>query len=136
MTLEAKQLALDWVRYLATSEDALLEKVFSDDHHDHVSGQRGREIYRTVQAWYEASFAERDFEVHGVTAGDDGLVMVWLSARGRHIGNAFPMLRSAGEPAGRQVTWTQTHIFRAGGGRLTEHWAVRDDRGLLGQLKA
>jgi len=134
MTLDAKALALDWVRYLETSDDALLEKVFADDHHDHVSGQRGREIYRTVQNWYDASFAEREFEVHGVTTDDDGLVVVWLSAHGRHIGNAFPMLRAAGEPAGKRVTWTQTHIFRARDGRLAEHWAVRDDRGLLGQL--
>jgi predicted ester cyclase len=135
MTEEPERLVLRWVEYLRTSEDTILTEIFGADHHDHVSGQRGHEIYRTVQGWLEGTFADLSYDVHGVTTGD-GLVMIWLSMKGRHIGNAFPALRDGPEPDGRTVTAPAVHIFRAADGRLSEHWAVRDDLGLLRQLKA
>ncbi len=35
---------------------------------------------------------------------------------------------------GQQVTWRHTHWFRMSGGKVVEHDAIRDDRGLLRQL--
>ncbi len=36
--------------------------------------------------------------------------------------------------AGQRVAWRHTHWFRMSGGKVVEHDAIRDDRGLLRQL--
>ena len=37
-------------------------------------------------------------------------------------------------PTGKHATWTEIHIGRIANGRLTEHWAVVDQLGMLVQL--
>ena len=42
-----------------------------------------------------------------------------------------------GRPAtGRSFSMGQTHIFRVEDGKVAEHWANRDDAGLMRQLSA
>jgi lactoylglutathione lyase len=125
-------LAVRYVEYLQTGEDTILDEAFSADHLDHVSGQRGVEIMRTVRRWLDESFADVEYEIHGVTTGGD-IVMLWFSSRARHVGTSFPPLAGR-EPAGRAIVAEAVHIFRVADGRLAEHWAVRDDLGVLRQL--
>jgi predicted ester cyclase len=99
---------------------------------NHVSGRRGPEIWDVVAAWGQESFADRRTELHAVMSGGDR-VMVWVTVSARHVGNGFP--RMAGLPVhGNRVTWSQVHVFRIADGRVTEHWAVRDDAAMLDQL--
>jgi predicted ester cyclase len=37
--------------------------------------------------------------------------------------------------SGRPMAWTFIHIWRVAGGMIVEHWACRDDMGLLHQLR-
>ena len=39
-------------------------------------------------------------------------------------------------PTGVEVSWTFIHIWRVENGRIVEHWACRDDLGLLQQIGA
>jgi predicted ester cyclase len=127
-----EQLALRYVDYLRTGDEGILAEAFAADHLDHVSGQRGVGIMRTVRGWIEASFADPEYEVHAVTTGRD-LVMVWFSLHGRHVGSAFPQFAGR-EPTERTIVAESVHVFRVVDGRLAEHWAVRDDLGVLRQL--
>ncbi|MFC0541162.1 ester cyclase [Kutzneria chonburiensis] len=123
------------IRYFLTGEESLLAQVVADDHHDHVSGQVGPDIYRTVRGWLTASFGDLAIDLRAV--GVDGeLVLAWWVVRGRHTGNAFPQLAHGRVPEGRPVSWPAVHVFRLADGRFVEHWAVRDDLGLLRQLGA
>lgn len=126
--------ALRYVDYLRTGDETILAEAFAPDHLDHVSGQRGVEIMRIVRGWIDASFADIEYQVHGVTTGQD-TVMLWFSSRGRHVGNAFPQMAGRA-PTGRTIAADAVHIFRVAGGKLAEHWAVRDDLGMLRQLDA
>ncbi len=38
------------------------------------------------------------------------------------------------QAGGQQVTWRHSHWFRISAGKIVEHDAIRDDRGLLRQL--
>ena len=38
-------------------------------------------------------------------------------------------------PSGRAATWTFIHIWRVADGMIVEHWACRDDMGLVDQLR-
>lgn len=70
---------------------------------------------------------------HVVTSGD--LVSVHLDLVGTHTGSASPLL-SAVPVTGKPLVWTFMHLFRVAHAMIAEHWACRDDRGLLVQLGA
>jgi predicted ester cyclase len=129
----AQALAESYVAFF-TSADLSFRSKFSPDFYDHVSGQRGLDVFPVVRGWFEESFADRTTELHLVTHADD-TVMMWFTSRGRHIGNGFPRLR--GLPVkGNEITWPQVHIFRLADGLVVEHWAVRDDAALLDSIRA
>lgn len=58
-----------------------------------------------------------------------------VALRGRDIGSAFPQFAGR-PPTGREIVAEAVHIFRVVDGRLAEHWAVRDDLGVLRQLES
>jgi hypothetical protein len=126
------EVALRYVDYLRTGDEDILESAFAPSFHDHVSGRTGPDMMRVVHRWISETLADISYEVHGVTAGD-GLAMVWFSSRGRHVGSAFPLFADR-EPTGREIVAEAVHIFRVTDGKLSEHWAVRDDLGVLRQL--
>lgn len=103
--------------------------LFSDDLFDHVSGRQGLTIFDVVAAWLEESFADRRVERHA-TMFDSDRVMVWNTVHGRHVGNGLP--RMSGLPVtGADIAWSQMHVFRLHGELVVEHWAVRDDFGMI-----
>jgi predicted ester cyclase len=119
--------------FMATGDESFLA-LLGADFHDHVSDQRGPGIWLVVKRWLNESFADREVDVHSV-ATDDDLVLVWATVEGTHVGSAFPWLGS--RPAsGRRVSWRQVHIFRLEMGKITEHWAVRDDLRVLETIDA
>ncbi|MDQ1650130.1 MAG: hypothetical protein QOG60_2187, partial [Frankiaceae bacterium] len=56
-----------------------------------------------------------------------------LTLRGRHVGSTMPLLDGVA-PTGGAVTWDFIHIWRVADGLIAEHWACRDDVGLLTQV--
>jgi predicted SnoaL-like aldol condensation-catalyzing enzyme len=46
----------------------------------------------------------------------------------------MPLL-SGTEASGEPVTWTFIHLWRVADGTIAEHWACRDDMGLLLQAR-
>jgi lactoylglutathione lyase len=47
----------------------------------------------------------------------------------------MPLLAGV-EPTGKDVSWTYMHLWRVVDGQIVEHWACRDDVGLLRQVGA
>ena len=80
-------------------------------------------------------FVGRGDELERLTAGIDDA----LAGRGR-------LFFVSGEPGigktrlcaatGKSFTTTHIHIFRVAGDRIVEHWAERDDLGMMRQLGA
>ncbi len=119
-------------RWAATGDDSAIRELFAPDVYDNVSRKRGLDIFDLVGGWQDANFADRRIE-HHATMTDGDRVLIWYSQHGRHVGNGFPRL--AGRPVdGVDVAWKQVHVFRADHGKVVEHWAVRDDLGLLEQI--
>ncbi|SNY88641.1 Predicted ester cyclase [Nocardia amikacinitolerans] len=129
----AAALVEQFLRFLRTGDEQVATRTFATDIIDHVSGQRGLDIWRTLHGWLTATLADPAFDVHAIMSDGDRL-MVWVTMRGRHIGNGFPNLTHL-PITGREVAADAVHIFRITDGKLTEHWAVRDDLGLLRQLE-
>ena len=67
-------------------------------------------------------------EVHEVVAGDD-LVAYRATLSGTHRGELLGMA-----PTGRSFRVQHMHMLRMRDGKASEHWATRDDLGMLQQL--
>jgi hypothetical protein len=109
-------------------------RLFSPNFYDIVSRTRGLVVFDVVGAALDESCADRSAELD-LVAHNGNRVMVWYTAHGRQIGNAFPRLE--GLPVkGNQVAWPQVHIFRFADELVVEHWAVRDDKAMLDSVPA
>jgi predicted ester cyclase len=74
------------------------------------------------------AFSEQRWTIDQVVAEGD-LVAIHCVHSGRHTGEFF------GLPAtGRQFAYKQMHVIKMRNGKGVEHWAVRDDAGLMRQL--
>ena len=70
---------------------------------------------------------------HLIAEGE--LVVDHMTIRGRHQASTMPLLAGT-EVTGMPVGWTYMHIWRVVDGIVVEHWACRDDLGLLRQVGA
>ncbi|HSU34072.1 MAG TPA: ester cyclase [Propionibacteriaceae bacterium] len=74
------------------------------------------------------AFSDQQWTMQQVIAEGD-LVAIHCIHSGRHTGTFF------GLPAtGRSFSYKQMHVIKMRDGKGVEHWAVRDDAGLMRQL--
>lgn len=98
----------------------------------------GPEGFHAAALWLRGMFSDLRWDVYETVAQDD-LVVAYTTMRGRHTG---PLTRYSPEgnlvmdvPAtGNELAVTQTHWYRYLDGLAVEHWASRDDLGMLRQL--
>jgi predicted ester cyclase len=104
----------------------------AEDFIQHAAGPQGREGFRQTLAILEHDLDRPTATIHRVVA-QGGLVTVHLTMHGRHVGSTMPLFD--GLPAtGNDIAWEFIHIWRVAEGVIVEHWACRDDVGLLAQV--
>lgn len=104
----------------------------AEDFIQHAAGPQGREGFRKTRAILEHDLDHPTATVHHLVAQDD-LVVVHLTLHGRHVASTMPLLADL-PPTGGLVAWDFIHIWRVADGVIAEHWACRDDVGLLAQV--
>ena len=112
---------------------AAVDRYLAPDFYNHVTGKSGNEDFKQLARdvgrmagsanVIELLVAEGDFVVAYMT------ITRTLHTELRVFGFTFP-----GD--GRSYTVKHVHIYRVADGKIREHWAVRDDLGLLRQLGA
>ena len=90
--------------------------------------QDGRAGIRSVIGWIHSGLDDVSYDVDDAFSAGDR-VTLRCTMRGTH---ARPWLGH--EPTGRSFSAQQIHIFRIADGRIAEHWACRDDVGMMRQL--
>jgi predicted ester cyclase len=83
-----------------------------------------------LRDFMQSTFSDVEYElIETVEQGDHAATYVHISAT--HTGDTF------GFPGtGRRFTVEQMHLMRfAADGRIVEHWGVRDDAGMMRQIK-
>jgi predicted ester cyclase len=116
---------------LERRDDSALGLV-AEDFIQHAAGPQGREGLRQTLATLDGDLDHPTATIHRVVAQDD-LVVVHLTMHGRHVASSMPLL-AALPPTGKTVEWDFIHIWRVADGSIVEHWACRDDVGLLAQV--
>jgi steroid delta-isomerase-like uncharacterized protein len=99
--------------------------------HDRFPGQTpGREGVKNLINQIRTASPDIYFNVEDMIAEGDKVVTRW-TARGTQQGELLGV-----PPTGKQVEVTAIVIDRIANGKIVEHWAKRDDLGLLQQLGA
>ena len=116
---------------LNTGNFGLLDELLAPDFIDH-SPQPGvaptREGLKESATALRSAFPDLRYTIEDAIAYGDQIVHR-LTATGTMTGDLMGM------PAtGKRATWSEIHIGRGVNGRMTEHWAVVDQLGMLVQL--
>ncbi|MBV9597119.1 MAG: ester cyclase [Chloroflexi bacterium] len=109
----------------------LADEVIAPDYLDHESlgdTPAGPEGARRIIEWLRGAFPDLAYDVHDVFGAGDR-VALRCTTSGTHIGEfrGFPA-------TGRRFAMEAIHIYRLEGGRIAEHWAVRNDLAMFSQL--
>ncbi len=131
MSQANKQLVLQALAALDRGDADAVAELHHPDYvnHEATSGrQRGPEGARATAVFLNRTFQDMHHEpLDAVAEGD--LVVIRAQASGRHVGeiDGFPA-------TGRTFSVQHIHIFRLADGKISEHWACRDDLGAVRQL--
>lgn len=112
-------------------EPGMIPELIHPEWLNHEAGgpnRHGREGAAGTVRVLTSAFAGLRYEIHRMVAEDD-LVAVHLTMHGRHVGPFAGM-----EPTGATFATPHVHLYRLADGLLREHWAVRDDLGMMRQL--
>ena len=75
-----------------------------------------------------SAFSDIRYEAHDIVSDGDK-VALRVTMHGRHTGSLMGQ-----PPTGRSFSADHIHLFRVADGRIAEHWAQRDDLGMMRQL--
>jgi predicted ester cyclase len=130
----AREVVEELFRRQQARDESVLDDLVATDMVNHAAGPQGREGLRTILRTIEVDLGPTELEQHHLISEGDCVVQ-HVTLHGTHRASTMPLL--ADVPAtGRPAAWTFMHIWRVADGMLVEHWACRDDNGLLEQLRS
>jgi predicted ester cyclase len=128
----AKEVVAELYRRQEAGDPTALDELVAEDLVNHAAGPQGREGLKRILRTIDDDLGPLSVEEHHLV-GDGDLVAQHLTLHGTHRASTMPLLASV-SPSGRAAAWTFIHIWRVADGVIVEHWACRDDMGLLEQL--
>lgn len=137
MSAEPKDVIEELFRRGGAGDESVIGELIAEDMVNHAAGpaRQGREGWKQIIATIKTDLgSDISTENHHLFADGD-LVAHHMSIHGRHQASTMPLLAGV-EAGGTDVAWTYVHIWRVVDGQVVEHWACRDDVGLLRQVGA
>ena len=116
----------------ADRRDLAAFELVAEDLIQHAAGPQGREGLQQTLTTLDHDLDHPTATLHRVIAQDD-LVVVHLTLHGHHVASSMPLLADL-PPTRKAVAWDFIHIWRVADELIVEHWACRDDVGLLAQV--
>jgi lactoylglutathione lyase len=129
----AREIVEEMLRRQQAGDDSFLDELVAVNMINHAAGPQGRSGLARILRTIDHDLGPVTLEQHHLI-GDGDTVAQHLRLHGTHRGSSMPLLADV-PPSGRPVTWAFIHIWRAAEGLLVEHWACRDDMGLLEQVR-
>src|SRR5215470_5685239 len=122
---EPKDVVDELFRRVVARDFAVIDELMAEDMVNHAAGgaddlrgPQGREGWKQILATLTNDLGVDHMTLHG-----------------RHRDSTMGLLAGT-EVTGVPVQWTYIHIWRVVDGMVVEHWACRDDVGLLRQVGA
>lgn len=110
----------------------VVDEIFAPDFNEHGTPPAGipagRDGVKAVASALRKGFPDLTYRVDLQIAEGD-YVAGYVTVSGTHKGEVFGM------PAtGKRAEWTESHIVKIVNGKITDHWGVLDQLGMLRQL--
>ena len=115
-----------------TGDDTVLDDLVAHGLVNHAAGPQGREGLPTILRTIEVDLG-RPSPSSTTSSVRESFVAQHVTLHGTHRESTMPLLADT-PVTGQPTAWTFIHIWRVADGMLVEHWACRDDMGLLEQL--
>jgi lactoylglutathione lyase len=112
---------------------AVLDDLVATDLVNHAAGPQGREGLRQILQTIEADLGPTSLEQHHLIIEGD-LAVQHVTLHGTHRGSSMPLLADL-PVTGERAAWPFIHIWRVAEGMVVEHWACRDDLGMIERLR-
>ncbi|HEX8205383.1 MAG TPA: ester cyclase [Solirubrobacteraceae bacterium] len=111
----------------------LVDELVAPDFREHAAPPgtpTGPDAVRATVRFIHGGIDDISYDIEdSVVEGDS--VVLRVTMHGTHAREFF------GVPGtGKRFTMQQIHIFRLAGGKVTDHWATRDDLGMMRQIGA
>ena len=120
-------------RRQCVADPLLLDDLVATDMVNHAAGPQCRDGLLAILRNIEVDLGPTTLEQHHLLVEGD-LVAHHVTLHGAHRASTMPLLADL-PPTGRSARWRFIHLWRVADGLLVEHWASRDDLGLLEQLR-
>jgi predicted ester cyclase len=88
----------------------------------------GREGIKAMASALRKGFPDIKYKIDQ-QIGEGDVVASYVTVSGTHKGEIFGMAAT-----GKRATWAETHFVKLVNGKMTEHWGVQDQLGMLRQL--
>jgi lactoylglutathione lyase len=135
MVTEPKAVIEELFRRRASGDDSVIDEFIAENMVNHAAGPQGREGWKQILAVIATDLGDDiAIENHRFIAEGE-FVAQHMTLHGRHRASTMPLLAGV-KPNDLEASWTYIHIWRVVDGKVVEHWACRDDVGLLRQLGA
>ena len=119
----------------SAGDASAIDELVAENMINHAAGPQGREGWRQILAVIGNDLGtDTQIEHHHLIAEGE-FVAHHMTVTGTHRASTMPLLAGT-TPTGAKVSWTYIHIWRVVNGQIVEHWACRDDVGLLRQIGA
>jgi predicted ester cyclase len=129
----AKDVVAEMLRRQQQGDHTALDDLVAANMVNHAAGPQGREGLRMILHTIDVDLGPITIEQHHLI-GEGDLVAQHLTMHGTHRASTMPLLAETAVSA-LPVAWTFIHIWRVEDGMIVEHWACRDDMGMLQQLR-
>lgn len=141
----ATAVAVAAMHVMANGSPDEFEAMFAPDAFNRESAEEppdtrgtGPAAFLATSRWLQQAFSDMAWEIHDI-AHDGELVVVHATMSGRQTGpfvsyGPDATVKASFPETGRRFAVTQSHWFRIKDGKVTEHWANRDDLGMGMQL--
>ena len=129
---ENKAVVLRYIEKVWNAHDLdAIDGLVSSGYFNHAASEgHRRDGAKASVGWMLSVFPDHRFDVEDAVADGD-----LVAVRGTMVGTHEDELHGI-PPTGKRVAAQQSHWFRVVDGKLSEHWAVRDDLGMMRQLGA
>jgi predicted ester cyclase len=129
---ENKELVRAYTRDVFDKGDvSAVDRYLAPDVFNHVTGRLGTEDFKRLAADVGAAPGAANVIEFMVAEGD---LVVALMTITRTVRSDTTLFGYAVEGRGQSYTVQHIHVYRVADGKITEHWALRDDIGMLRQL--
>ena len=112
-------------------DPSAVDRYLAPDFFNHVTGRAGTEDFKRLAA--ELHEAPERSNVIELMVAEGDLVVAFMTIT-RTIHKDTILFGYTIEGRGQSYTVHHVHIYRVANGKISEHWAVRDDISMLGQL--